>query len=213
MAVRVKICGLTDPAAVAGAAEAGAAYIGFVFFEKSPRNVSIERARDLALNVPVGVAKVALTVDATDESLEEILNLVPIDILQLQGRETPERVSQVKSRFGLPVMKAIGVGEASDLEQISAFETVADMILLDAKAPKGSERPGGNGHTFDWSLIADREWNKPWMLAGGLRPASIADAVHRTGATQIDVSSAVEDSPGVKNVAKIHDFIAAANAV
>ena len=207
---RVKICGLTRPEHVAVAAEAGAGYVGFVFFPKSPRHLSIEAARDLAIEVPIGVAKVGLVVSPTDAELDAILEAVPLDMIQLHGKETPERVAEVRARTGLPVMKAVGVAEAADLEQLPAYEAVADQILVDAKAPKGADLPGGNGLSFDWRLIAGREWSKPWMLAGGLTPENVAEAVRLTGAAQVDVSSGVESAPGVKDEGLIRAFIAAA---
>ena len=210
MTTRVKICGLREPAHVAVAAEAGAAYIGLVFFEKSPRHVSIAEARNLALEVPPGVAKVALVVNASDEDLGAILDRVPLDMLQLHGRETPARVAEIRARFGLPVMKALGVAEASDLAVLPDYEAVADQILLDAKAPKGAALPGGNGLAFDWRLVAGQVFEKPWMLAGGLTPDNVAEAIARTGARQVDVSSGVESAPGVKDPALIRAFIAAA---
>lgn len=210
MTTRVKICGLREPEHVVVAAEAGAAYIGLVFFEKSPRHVSIAEARNLALEVPPGVAKVALVVNASDEDLRAILDRVPLDMLQLHGRETPARVAEIRARFGLPVMKALGVAEASDLAVLPDYEAVADQILLDAKAPKGAALPGGNGLAFDWRLVAGQVFEKPWMLAGGLTPDNVAEAIARTGARQVDVSSGVESAPGVKDPDLIRAFIAAA---
>ena len=210
MTTRVKICGLREPEHVVVAAEAGAAYIGLVFFEKSPRHVSIAEARNLALEVPPGVAKVALVVNASDEDLRAILDRVPLDMLQLHGRETPARVAEIRARFGLPVMKALGVAEASDLAVLPDYEAVADQILLDAKAPKGAALPGGNGLAFDWRLVAGQVFEKPWMLAGGLTPDNVAEAIARTGARQVDVSSGVESAPGVKDPALIRAFLAAA---
>lgn len=212
MTIRVKICGLTEPSAVAAAVAAGAAYLGFVFFPKSPRNLAIAQARALALEVPMGVAKVALVVDADDATIAAILDQVPIDMLQLHGHESPDRVAQVRARFGLPVMKAVGIAEAADLDRLPAYEAVADQILVDAKAPKGAALPGGNGLAFDWRLIAGRKWDKPWMLAGGLTPDNVAAAVRLTGARQVDVSSGVESAPGVKDAALIRAFVAAASA-
>ncbi len=209
--MRSKVCGLSTPESVAAAAKAGAAYVGFVFFAKSPRNVTIEQARALALDVPVGLCKVALTVNATDAELTDILDTVPIDMLQLHGNETPERVAEIKARFGLPVMKAVGVAGAEDLPAIAAYSRVADQLLIDAKPPKGADLPGGNGLAFDWRLIAGRKWAVPWMLAGGLTPENVAQAVHLTGATQVDVSSGVESAPGTKDNDKIAAFLRAAS--
>jgi phosphoribosylanthranilate isomerase len=193
MNVHVKVCGLRSAADIAAAVAANARYVGFVFFKKSPRNVSFDEAAALALEVPGGICKVALAA-------------VPIDMLQLHGHETPERVREVKARYGLPVMKAVGVADADDLAQLDAYMQVADQILVDAKPPKGADLPGGNGLAFDWRLIAGRSWSKPWMLAGGLTPANVAEAVRMTGARQVDVSSGVESAPGVKDAELIAGF-------
>jgi phosphoribosylanthranilate isomerase len=209
-AVAVKICGLTQPSDVHAVAQAGAVYCGFVFFEKSPRNVSFEQAAAMALEAPIGLAKVALTVNADDAFLDALTQTVPLDILQLHGSETPERVEQVKQRYGLPVMKAVGVADASDLPALDTYMKVADQILVDAKPPKNADLPGGNGLTFDWQLIARRRWSVPWMLAGGLTPENAAEAIKMTGARQIDVSSGVESAPGVKDAALIASFVEAA---
>lgn len=206
MSIRVKICGLTRPEDVAACHAAGAAYIGFNFFPRSPRYVTPATARTLALAAPPGLAKVALTVNATDDELDAILAEVPLDMLQLHGSESPERVAEIRTRFGLPVMKAIGIADVADLAQIEAHAPVADQLLIDAKAPKGAVLPGGNGIAFDWRLIAGRRWPVPWMLAGGLTPANVAEAVRLTGARQVDVSSGVESAPGVKDAALIHAF-------
>lgn len=213
MSIRVKICGLSTAETVAAAVDAGAAYLGFVFFEKSPRNVSLQAARALALGVPEGVAKVALIVNATDGFLDDLTHDVPLDMLQLHGAETPARVTQVKARYGLPVMKAVGVRTAKDVAGLQAYEAVADQILVDAKPPEGANRPGGNAVAFDWSLIAGRRWPTPWMLAGGLTVDNVADAVTATGARQIDLSSAVESAPGVKDPGLIRQFLAATKAL
>lgn len=213
LGVSVKICGLSDPAHVAAAARAGAAYVGFVFFPKSPRNVSLAQARALALETPLGVAKVALVVNADDTLLDALTAEVPLDMLQLHGSETPERVTEVKNRYGLPVMKAVGVSDAADLQSIDLYSTVADQLLIDAKPAKGSKLPGGNGLSFDWKLLRGRKyWTKPWMLAGGLTPDNAAEAVALTGARQLDVSSGVESAPGIKDPELIGRFIAAAQA-
>ena len=209
--MRAKICGLSTPEAVDAAAEAGAAYLGFVFFPKSPRNLSLAEAEALTLATPPGVMKVALTVNADDALIEEIAAL-PIDMFQLHGAEPPARVADLKARTGLPVMKAIGVADTDDLEKIALYEDVADQILVDAKPPKGGEVPGGNGLAFDWRLIEGRDWKGPWMLAGGLDPGNVAAAARLTGAAQVDVSSGVESAPGVKDIAKIRAFLEAATA-
>lgn len=210
--VKVKICGLSQPQHVQAAARAGAAYAGFVFFAKSPRNVSIGLARDLALEAPVGLAKVGLVVDADDPTLDAILDRVPLDMLQLHGLESPARVAEIRARYGLPVMKAIGVAEQADLARIADYAGVADQLLIDAKAPKGAVLPGGNGLSFDWRLVARKYWPCPWMLAGGLTPDNVALAVQMTGARQVDVSSGVETAPGVKDTALIQAFVTAARS-
>jgi phosphoribosylanthranilate isomerase len=211
MDIAVKICGLRTAQDVDAAASAGARYVGFVFFPKSPRSVDVPTARALALEVPVGVAKVALVVNADDTALDEIVAQVPLDILQLHGSESPERVAEIRARYGLPVMKAIGIAGPEDLPQIDRYAEVADQLLIDAKPPKGADLPGGNGLAFDWQLLAGHKyWTVPWMLAGGLAAENVAEAVSLTGARQIDVSSGVEAAPGVKDAAKIRAFIRAA---
>ena len=208
--IRVKICGLTQPADIAAAILAGADYLGFVFYAPSPRNLALSEARFMAGSVPEGICKVALTVDASDEALDRILGEVPIDMLQLHGRETPDRVAAVRARFGLPVMKAVGVAGEEDLPALDAHASVADQILCDAKPPRGAALPGGMGVPFDWRLIAGRRWPVPWMLAGGLTPDNVAEAIRLTGARQVDVSSGVESAPGVKDAAKMAAFVDAA---
>lgn len=208
--VSVKICGLTSAAHVDAAARAGAAYGGFVFFAKSPRHLSLAQARALASHAPVGLAKVALVVDAEDAFLDDLTAQVPLDMLQLHGHETPDRVRAIKARYGLPVMKAVGVADASDLASLESYLKVADQLLVDAKPPKNADLPGGNGLAFDWRLIAGRRWPIPWMLAGGLTPQNVGEAIAMTGARQVDVSSGVETAPGVKDAARIAAFVAAA---
>ena len=212
MSVRVKICGLREAGHLAAAAKAGAAYVGLNFFARSPRFVTLEKARALAVGAPEGLCKVALTVDADDAAMDAILAAVPVDMLQLHGHETPARVAALRARHGLPVMKVVGVSDAGDLAQIAGYEAVADQIMVDAKPPKGAVLPGGNGVAFDWGLIAGRRWTKPWMLAGGLTAGNVAEAVRLTGARQVDVSSGVETAPGVKDAGMIAAFVAAAIA-
>ncbi len=210
--IRVKICGLSQAAHVDAAVQAGAAYVGFVFFPKSPRNVSHEQAAALAVSVPPGVAKVALVVDADDAALDALTAAVPLDMLQLHGAESPARVAAVRARYGLPVMKAVGVAGPDDLAALETYAKVADQILVDAKPPRDAALPGGNGLSFDWRLLAGRRWSVPWMLAGGLTAVNFLQAVEITGAKQIDVSSGVETAPGVKDARLIAEFIAAARA-
>ena len=206
----VKICGLSREEDVEEVARAGARYAGFVFFEPSPRNVSLETARRLALKAPLGLCKVALVVNADNATLDSITEQVPIDMLQLHGAETPERVAEVKARYGLPVMKAIGISTAEDLGQIDVYSKVADQLLIDTKPPKGADRPGGNGLAFDWGLLKGRRWAVPWMLAGGLTQDNVLSAIAQTNAKQIDLSSAVEREKGVKDPELIRSFMAVA---
>lgn len=213
MDTRVKICGLRERVHVEAAAEAGAAYVGFVFFAKSPRHLHLSDAATLAHHVPAGVAKVALTVNATDAELDAITGAVPLDMLQLHGAESPERVTEVRGRYGLPVMKAVGVAERADLKALDLYQQVADQILVDAKPPKGAALPGGNGLAFDWTLLPGLVWRRPWMLAGGLTPDNVALAVRSTNARQVDVSSGVETAPGVKDEGLIRAFVAAARGM
>jgi len=184
--------------------------VGFVFFEKSPRHLSADAARALAAQVPPGVARVGLTVDADDAALADLLARVPLDILQLHGTESPARVAAVRARFGLPVMKAVGVAGPDDLADLAAHEAAADRILVDAKPAPGAALPGGNGVAFDWRLIAGRRWTRPWMLAGGLTPDNVAEALRLTGAGEVDVSSGVEATAGIKDAGRIAAFLDAA---
>lgn len=208
--IRVKICGLRTEADVAAVAASGAAYMGLVFFAKSPRNLTIPEARALALAAPVGLAKVALVVNADDATLDAIVDAMPLDMLQLHGAETPERVAEIRDRYRLPVMKAVGVADEGDLAALFDYSFVADQILVDAKPPKNADLPGGNGLSFDWRLVAQRRWLRPWMLAGGLTPDNVAQAIRLTNARQVDVSSGVEDAPGHKDTARIAAFAKAA---
>ena len=208
--VRVKICGLRTAEDVAAVAAAGAAYAGFNFFARSPRFVTVEEARGLSLLAPEGLCKVALVVDAEDAALDAIVAGVPLDMLQLHGHETPERVAEIKARYGLPVMKVIGVAGEADLACLTEYALVADQLLIDAKPPKDAVLPGGNGLAFDWRLLVGRKWLRPWMLAGGLNAGNVAEAVRLTGARQVDVASGVESAPGVKDAARIAEFVRAA---
>lgn len=210
--IAVKICGLSDSASVQAAVEAGARYIGFVFFPKSPRYVTIETAAALAEDVPFGVARVGLFVNPDDALLQEVLARVPLDIIQLHGKESPARVGEVKALTGLPVMKAVGVAGPEDLDQLWDYGLAADLLLVDAKPAPGAELPGGNGLAFDWRLLVGRRWLKPWLLAGGLTPENVAEAIRLTGAQGVDVSSGVESAPGVKDHDLIRGFVAAAQS-
>ncbi|WP_375551574.1 phosphoribosylanthranilate isomerase [Rhodophyticola porphyridii] len=213
MDIAIKFCGLRRPEDVAAAAGAGARYVAFNFFARSPRAVTVAEARELALEVPPGIAKVALVVDAENDFLDRIVDQVPLDMLQLHGAETPARVAEIKARYGLPVMKAVGIATEADLPKLEAYGRVADQLLVDTKPPDDAGLPGGNGLAFDWRLIAGRRWPVPWMLAGGLTPQNAALAVEMTGATQVDVSSGVESAPGVKDAAKIAAFAEALRGV
>ena len=208
--VRVKICGITSQQLMRDVGNAGAQYAGLVFFEKSPRNLSLDKARSIALEAPTGLAKVALVVNPSDRFLDSLTTTVPLDMIQLHGSETPQRVSEIKQKTGLPVMKAIGVAEEDDLKKLDVYATVADQLMVDAKPAKDAILPGGNGSAFDWSLLQGRRWTGPWMLAGGLNPENVAQAIAITGAQQIDVSSGVEIRPGEKDKQKINAFVRAA---
>lgn len=208
---QVKICGLRRPEHIEAAADAGARYVGLVFFPKSPRAVSADEAAALALHAPVGMARVGLFVDPDDAMLDAVLGKVPLDIIQLHGSESPDRVAQVKGLTGLPVMKSVGLSGSADLPALTDYGLVADMLLVDAKPPQDAVLPGGNGLSFDWRLLVGRKWLRPWMLAGGLTPQNVAEAIRLTGAPAVDVSSGVETEPGVKDEGLIRAFVAAAS--
>jgi phosphoribosylanthranilate isomerase len=208
----IKICGLSTPETLEAAIGAGADVVGFVFFQKSPRHLSLDKARGLARQAR-GRAEIAvLTVDAPDAAIEAIVAAVSPDILQLHGRETPARLAELKRRFGLSMIKAIGVSAARDLAAADGYAGTADRLLFDAKAAKDARLPGGNGVAFDWRLLAGIEPARPWLLSGGLDPANVAEAIAITGARGVDVSSGVESAPGVKDIAKVRAFIAEARA-
>ena len=211
--VNVKICGLTTVEAVQDTVAAGADYIGLVFFPKSPRNLDFDTAQRLAQQVPSHVKTVALMVNPSDDFLRELLEHIDVDILQLQGSESAERVREIKELSGKPVIKALGVSSQDDLATLESYKGLADQILLDAKAPKDADRPGGNGASFDWSLLTDTSIDVPWMLAGGLTIENVKEALTVSHARQVDVSSAVESAPGVKDKEKVRAFIAAAKSV
>lgn len=210
--MRVKICGLRSRADLAAAASCGATYGGLVFFPPSPRHLSLADARWMAADRPEGLALVALTVNASDEMLEEIVEAIPIDIFQLHGSEAPERVAAVREKFKKPVMKAVGVADEGDLDGLPDYADVVDMLLLDARPPRNAILPGGNGVAFDWRLIQGREWPAPWLLAGGLTADNVAEAIRLTGADQVDVSSGVERARGIKDPALMAAFVKAAQA-
>ena len=212
MNVRSKLCGLNTVQDIDAAAQAGAAYVGLVFFAKSPRNLDFAEAREVALRVPVGISKVALVVNADNTLLDQITTSVPLDMLQLHGDESLERVAEVKARYGLPVMKALGIATSKDVERAQTYAGVADQLLLDAKPMAGQDLPGGNGFSFDWTLLQGQTWSVPWMLAGGLTPANVASAVQLSGAQQVDVSSGIEITPGQKSSELMAEFVSQANS-
>jgi phosphoribosylanthranilate isomerase len=209
MSVAAKICGLKTPEAVAAAVDGGAALVGFVFYGRSPRCVDPATAKQLGSRVPPSVRRVGMLVDESDERIAEILSGCDLDLLQLHGAETPDRVAAIRARFGKQVIKAIPVSEAADLDRAASYERVADYLMFDAKPPKSmtGALPGGNALSFDWTLLAGRRFRLPWLLAGGLTPDNLIDAVRISGAPMVDVSSGVEDRPGEKNVSKIKAFL------
>ena len=212
MSIEVKICGVNTPEALAAAVEGGAEYVGLNFYPPSPRSVTPDRAAALAAQAPQRLCKVGLAVDLDDAALAAILAAVPLDLLQLHGQESPARVAEIKERFGLPVMKAVKIAGAEDVAAAEAYFRVADRLLFDAKPPKEmtGALPGGNALAFDWQLLAGKTWPIPWMLSGGLDPENVAEAARISGARAVDVSSGVEDRPGLKNPDKIRAFLAAA---
>ncbi|MGL4490218.1 MAG: phosphoribosylanthranilate isomerase [Rhizobiaceae bacterium] len=205
----IKICGLSTPETVLAALENRAHLVGFIFFPKSPRNVSVAKAATLRELARGRAMVVAVTVDADDAMLDEIVNGMRPDVLQLHGHETPERVSEVKTRYGLPVIKAISVSEASDLAAVKMYAGIANKILLDAKAPKGSLLPGGNGVSFDWTLLSALDPDLDYMLSGGLNAANVGEALRMTKAPGLDVSSGVESAPGIKDIGLMDEFFTA----
>ncbi|MEM7170815.1 MAG: phosphoribosylanthranilate isomerase [Pseudomonadota bacterium] len=215
MTVEVKICGLSTAETVTAACDGGTRWVGFNFFPKSPRYVSAAHAGDLAPLVPPHVGKVAVLVDPDDRLIGEILDRADMDLLQLHGAETPARAAEIRKTFGLPVMKVLSVAGSEDLQSVASYLPVVDRLMFDAKAPAPGPHslPGGNAITFDWTLLAGRNWPLSWMLAGGLTTANMAEAVRISGAETIDVSSGVEESRGVKSVQMIADFLAKARTL
>lgn len=210
MKTEIKICGLSTPEAIDRVADLNADMAGFIFFEKSPRHVTIDTAAALAERARNrGLATVAVTVNMDDAGLDEIVARVKPDWLQLHGGESPERAAELKTRYGLPVMKAFAIREASDLERIAPFQGIADRFLFDAKPPKGSDLPGGNGVSFDWQLLATLDGAASYMLSGGLTKDNIGEALGISGATMVDVSSGVESAPGVKDLNMMDAFVGA----
>ncbi len=212
MSLLIKICGLRTADALDAALDAGADMVGFVFFAPSPRHIDLATAHRLAQLVRGQVRKVALTVDADDAELARIIEALRPDILQLHGHETPARVRSIKTRFGLPVMKAIAVASRRDLDANNLYADVADRLLFDARAPREATRPGGLGRPFDWHLLERLDVDLPFMLSGGLDPTNVAEALRITSAPGVDVSSGVERTPGDKDPQRIQAFIRAARA-
>ena len=211
-ALDIKICGLKTDAALDAALRGGASHVGFIFFPKSPRYIEPEDAARLREAARGKAMTVAVTVDADDALLNRIVGAMRPDMLQLHGAETPSRVGAVKARTGLPVIKAFSVREERDLDAVEAYRGIADRYLFDAKPPKGSELPGGNGVSFDWRLLAGLASNTDYFLSGGLNAGNIGDALRISGAPAIDISSGVESAPGVKDPALIDAFFAAVSA-
>lgn len=211
MAVQAKICGVTTPDAVRAALDGGAAYLGFMFFERSPRNIAVEAAARLAEPVRRGPVKVvAVTVDPTDAELDRIAQGLRPDLIQLHGKETPARVREAAARAGAGAIKVLPVAEASDLDRAADYESVAQHLMFEGRPPKDATRPGGLGATFDWTLLSGRRFQRPWFLAGGLDPWNLAGAVAQSGAPIVDVSTGVERGPGLKDPALITAFLDAA---
>ncbi|MBT3886898.1 MAG: phosphoribosylanthranilate isomerase [Rhodospirillaceae bacterium] len=213
--IEVKICGLASPESVDVAVEGGARYVGFVFYPPSPRNLKPAEARSLTERVPLGVHRVALFVNPSDTDIDRVFAQNQFDMIQLHGAETPERTNNIRARTGTKVMKVIKLAARADLAAAAAYQGAADQLLFDAMAPKDrtDALPGGNALAFDWTLLAGAEMALPWMLAGGLTAENLAQAVASSGASQVDVSSGVEDAPGVKSPDKICAFLAAAAAI
>jgi phosphoribosylanthranilate isomerase len=209
MSVEVKICGLNDEDAIDAALEAGADYLGFVFFAKSPRAVTAEQAAELTQFIE-GAQKVGLFVDPDDALLDEVVSHLRLDLLQFHGSETPERLAAIRAEYGVPVMKVIPVACKDDLANALPFVDVVDHLLFDAKPPKDAVLPGGNATSFDWTILKGFTCKVPWMLAGGLTADNVAEAIKVSGARAVDVSSGVESSPGSKDPDKIRAFVAAA---
>lgn len=207
MTTLVKICGLSDPVSVNAALTGGAAMLGFVFFDRSPRNVTPNLAAQLSAAVQGRARRVAVVVDPTDAEIDRIASVFAPDLYQLHGKETPARVREVSARTGAGVIKAISVSEPADLDAAAAFEPVVDHLMFDARPPKGSDLPGGVGARFDWDMLKGRRFQRPYLLAGGLDPWSVGDAIARSGAPMVDVSSGVERGPGIKDAALITAFL------
>jgi phosphoribosylanthranilate isomerase len=211
MGVQTKICGISTPEAVTAALDGGAAFLGFMFFEKSPRNVAPEAAWRLAQPIRGKAKVVAVLVDPSDAEADRIAQVLKPDLIQLHGKETPARARALGQRTGAGIVKVLPVSEAADLDAAREFETVVEHLMFDTKPAKDAERPGGSGQAFDWTLLAGRKFQRPWFLAGGLDPWNLTEAVQQSGARLLDVSSGVERGPGLKDPALIRAFLDAAN--
>ena len=205
--VAVKICGIRTEEALFAAIEAGAAFLGFVFHAESVRALSASQARELLPLVPKGVSSVGLFVDPSDDDLSAVLEAAPLSMIQLHGRESPARVHDIRARFSRPVIKALGIRAPADLADIAAYEDAADWLLFDYKPAEQDAPTGGTGHSFDWTLLMDRTFRKPWMLAGGLSPHNVGEAIKLLNPPAVDVSSGVESDPGIKDALKIKAFL------
>lgn len=211
MMIKVKICGLTSEDAVKAVIDAKADYAGFVYYPKSPRHLSIARAAQLAKLLPSSIQAVSVTVDPDDALLKEITSMLKPAALQLHGKETPERVAEIKAAYpAIKIIKALSVETGDDVAKANAY-VAADILLFDARMPKGG-LPGGNGLSFDWALLRNRDFGKPWFLSGGLTPDNVAEAIAMSGAKIVDVSSGVESAPGVKDSGLIDSFVRATRA-
>lgn len=209
----IKICGVTTAPALDAAIKARADYAGFVFFAPSPRNLLLSDAAALGARAAGRISRVGLFVDAQDSDIAEAIAAANLDALQLHGQESPERAAQLRAQFGLPVWKALSVAAKADVARATAYAGAADLVLFDAKTPKGSALPGGMGLSFDWGLVAHWQGSTAWGLAGGLTPDNVAEAARLTGAPLVDTSSGVESAPGVKDLDKIAAFCAAARGI
>ena len=212
MPITVKICGLTSPDAIDAAVRAGAVYGGLVFHPKSPRYVALEQGRVLADAMRGRLKSVALITDMDDAGIEAVIAAVKPDFLQLHGSESARRTAYIRGKSGVPVIKALPVADSTDLAAAVEYESIADMLMFDARPPTGASRPGGHGAAFDWKILTGRSFTKPWFLAGGLDPDNVARAMELSGAQMGDVSSGVESAPGVKDAARITDFVNATKA-
>ncbi|WP_370155630.1 phosphoribosylanthranilate isomerase [Ferrovibrio sp.] len=213
MALFTKICGLTDADALDTAVTHGADMCGFVFFPPSPRSLSAEQAEALLREMPTGIDRVGVFVDPETDYLDRVLAKARLDLLQLHGDETPDRCRAISIYFGLPIIKAFKVSTREDVEKARDYEDLVDWLMFDARPPAGADRPGGHGNSFDWSILKGASFNRPWILSGGLTPENLSEAVKRSGATAVDVSSGVESAPGKKDPAKIRAFLDAARSL